>query len=95
MESAYGWCMDALRERMESAWTLTGLGHGCLYGNGWSLRARSHGWHMDALWEWMEPAWTLIGLGHGCSVGTNGVCVHINMVGTWMLCWNEWSLCAH
>ena len=31
-------------------------------------------------------------LAHGCSVGTDGVCGNVIMVGPWMLCGNGWSL---
>ena len=34
-------------------------------------------------------------LGHGCSVGTDGLCVDVNMVGTWMLCGNTDAGCKH
>ena len=60
---------------------------------------------MDALWEGTDFVWTLTWLGHGCSVGTDGLCVDVNMVGTWMLCGNgrtcvdvnmvgTWMLCG-
>ena len=32
--------------------------------------------------------------GHGCSVGMDGVCDDVIMVGTRMLCGNGWSLCG-
>ena len=47
---------------------------------------------MDALWERMEFVWILTWLAHGFSLGTDGVCVDANMVGTWMLCGDGWSL---
>ena len=50
--------------------------------------------HMDALWERTDFVWTLTWLGHGCSVGTDGLCVEANMVGTWMLCGNGRTLCG-
>ena len=50
---------------------------------------------MDALWERTDFVWTLTCLGHGCSVGTDGLCVDINMVGTWMLCGNTDAGCKH
>ena len=61
---------------------------------------------MDALWERTDFVWTLTWLGHGCSVGTDGLCVDVNMVGTdrlcvdvnmvgtWMLCGNGPTLCG-
>ena len=39
--------------------------------------------HMDALWERTDFVWTLTWLGHGCPVGTDGLCVDVNMVGTY------------
>ena len=51
-----------------------------------SLSGRYHGWHMDALWDPTEFAGTL------CSVGPDGVCGNVIMVGTWMLCGNGRSL---
>ena len=70
--------MDAVWERMESAWTFRLLGHGC------SVKTDGVCVHVR----------TLTWLGHGCSVGTDGVCVDINMAGTWMLCGMEcvWTL---
>ena len=53
---------------------------------------------MDALWERTDFVWTLTWLGHGCSVGTDGLCADVNMVGTWMLCgntdagWKHWKI---
>ena len=35
---------------------------------------------MDALWERTDFVWTLTWLGHGCSVGTDRLCVDVNMV---------------
>ena len=68
---------------------------------------RHSGWDMDALWERTDFVWTLTWLGHGCSVGTDGLCVDVNisvgtdglcvdvnMVGTWMLCGNGRTLCG-
>ena len=49
--------------------------------NAESFSGRYHGWHMDALWERMEFVWTLSWLAHGCSVGTDGVCLDVIMVG--------------
>ena len=68
------------------------VGTWMLCGNGRSLSGRYHGWHMDALWECSEFVWTLSWSGHGCSVGTDGVCLDVIMVGTWMLCGNGRSL---
>ena len=68
------------------------VGTWMLCGNGRSLSGRYHGWHMDALWERSEFVWTLSWLAHGCSVGTDGVCLDVIMVGTWMLCGNGRSL---
>ena len=76
-----GVCLDVI---MVGTWMLCG--------NGRSLSGRYHGWDMDALWERSEFVWTLSWLGHGCSVGTDGVCLDVIMVGTWMLCGNEASL---
>ena len=58
---------------------------------------------MDALWERTDFVWTLTWLGHRCSVGTDGLCVDVNMVETWMLCGNgvdvnmvgTWMLCGN
>ena len=63
-----------------------------LCGSAASLSGRYHGWHMDALWERTEFVWTLSWLAHGCSVGTDGVCLDVIMVGTWMLCGSAASL---
>ncbi|CAE7645835.1 unnamed protein product [Symbiodinium sp. CCMP2592] len=41
--------LDAMRERMESEWTLSWLAHWMLCGNGWSLRGRYHGWPLGCL----------------------------------------------
>ena len=49
---------------------------------------------MDALWERTAFVWMLTWLGHGCSVATGGLCVDVNMVGTWMLCGNGRALCG-
>ena len=49
---------------------------------------------MDALWERTDFVWMLTWLGHGCSVGMDGLCVDLNMVGTWMLCGNGRTLCG-
>ena len=68
------------------------VGTWMLCGNGRSMSGRYHGWHMDALWERMEFVWTLSWLAHECSVGTDGVCLDVIMVGTWMLCGNGRSL---
>ena len=76
-----GVCVDA---NMVGTWMLCG--------NGWSLSGRYPGWHKDALWGRMESVWTLAWLAHGCSVRPDGVCVDANMVGTWMLCGDGWSL---
>ena len=38
---------------------------------------------MDALWERTDFVWTLTWLGHRCSVGTDGLCVDVNMVETY------------
>ena len=76
-----GVCLDVI---MVGTWMLCG--------NGWSLSGRYHGWHMDALWKRLEFVWTLSWLAHGCSVGTDGVCLDVIMVGTWMLCGNGRSL---
>ena len=76
-----GVCLDVI---MVGTWMLCG--------NGRSLSGRYHGWDMDALWERTEFVWTLSWLGHGCSVGTDGVCLDVIMVGTWMLCGNGASL---
>ena len=62
------------------------VGTWMLCGSAATLSGRYHGWHMDALWERSEFVWTLSWLGHGCSVGTDGVCLDVIMVGTWMLC---------
>ena len=43
---------------------------------------------MDALWARADFVWTLTWLGHGCFVGTDGLWVDVNMVGTCMLCGN-------
>ena len=75
-ERYHGWAMDALWERMEFVGMLS-----CY-----------HGWAMDALRERMEFVGTLSWLGHGCSVGPDGVCGNVIMVGPWMLCGNGWSL---
>ena len=69
------------------------VGTRMLCGNGQSLCVRYHGWHMDALRERTESSWTLTWLAHGCPVGTDGVFVDVNIVGTWMLCGNGRSLC--
>ena len=63
-------CLDVI---MVGTWMLSG--------NGRSLSGRYHGWHMDALWERTEFVWTLSWLAHGCSVGTDGVCLDVIMVG--------------
>ena len=68
------------------------VGTWMLCGNGRSLSGRYHGWHMDALWERTEFVWTLSWLAHGCSVGTDGVCLDVIIVGTWMLCGSAASL---
>ena len=60
--------------------------------NGRNLSGRYHGWHMDALWQRMEFVWTLSWLAHGCSVGTDGICLDVIMVGTWMLFGNGRNL---
>ena len=60
--------------------------------NGRNLSGRYHGWHMGALWERTEFVWTLSWLAHGCSVGTDGICLDVIMVGTWMLCGNGRNL---
>ena len=60
--------------------------------NGWSLWERYHGWPRDALWECLEfvgTLGTLSWLAHGCSVGMDGVCRNVIMVGPWMLCGNR------
>ena len=103
----HGWDMDALRKRMESARTLSCLGHGFSAQTDGvfedaimakdalrkrMLRGRCHGWDMDALRKRMESARTLSCLGHGCSAQTDGVCEDAIMVGTRMLCANGWSL---
>ena len=49
-----------------------------------SLSGHYHDRHMDALWERTEFVWRLPWLAHGCSVGTDGVCGDIIMVGTRM-----------
>ena len=82
--------MDALWERVEFCGNVIMVGTLVLCGNGWSLWERYHGWHMDGLWERMEFVGTLSWLAHGCSVGTDGVCGNVIMVGTWMLCGNGW-----
>ena len=76
-----GRCLDVI---MVGTWMLCG--------NGRSLSGRYHGWHMDALWERTESVWTLSWLAYGCSVGTDGRCLDVIMVGTWMLCGNGRSL---
>ena len=76
-----GVCLDVI---MVGTWMLCG--------NGRNLSGRYHGWHMGALWERTEFVWTLSWLAHGCSVGTDGICLDVIMVGTWMLCGNGWSL---
>ena len=43
---------------------------------------------MHALRERTDFVWTLTWLGHACAVGTDGLCVDVNMVGTCMLCGN-------
>ena len=68
------------------------VGTWMLCGNGWSSSGRYHGWHMDALWERTGFVWTLSWLAHGCSVGPDGVCLDVIMVGPWMLCVNAGSL---
>ena len=68
------------------------LGPRMLCVNGWSLWERYHGWPMDALHERMEFVGTLSCLAHGCSVGTDGVCGNVIMLGPRMLCVNGWSL---
>ena len=60
--------------------------------NGRNLSGRYHGWHMGALWERTAFVWTLSWLAHGCSVGTDGICLDVIMVGTWMLCGNGRNL---
>ena len=60
--------------------------------NGWTLRERYHGWPMDALRERMDFVGTLSWLAHGCSVGMDGLCRNVIMVGPWMLCVNGWTL---
>ena len=76
-----GVCLDVI---MVGTWMLCG--------NGRSLSGRYHGWHMDALWKRTEFVWTLSWLAHGCSLATDGVCLDVIMVGTWMLCGNGRSL---
>ena len=44
------------------------------------------------LGERTEFVWTLSWLAHGCSVGTDGICLDVIMVGAWMLCGNGRSL---
>ena len=68
------------------------VGTWVLCGNGRNLSGRYHGWHMGALWERTEFVWTLSWLAHGCSVGTDGICLDVIMVGTWMLCGNGRNL---
>ena len=43
---------------------------------------------MDVMWQRMEFVWTLSWLAHGCSVRTDGICLDVIMVGTWVLCGN-------
>ena len=45
---------------------------------------------MDALRERMEFVGTLSWLAHGCSVGMDGVCGNVIMVGPWDALW-EWT----
>ena len=68
------------------------VGTWVLCGNGRNLSGRYHGWHMGALWERTEFVWTLSWLAHGCSVGTDGICLDVIMVGTWVLCGNGRNL---
>ena len=76
-----GICLDII---MVGTWVFCG--------NGRNLSGRYHGWHMDALWERPEFVWTLSWLAHGCSVGTDGICLDVIMVGTWVLCGNGRNL---
>ena len=88
---------------MVGTWILSGNGCNLCGGyHGWDmdavwermeLRGRYHGWDMDALWEGMESVWTLSWLGHG-SCGHGWSCLHLIMVGTWVLGGNGWSLCG-
>ena len=68
------------------------VGTWMLCGNGRSFSGHYHGWHMDALRERPELVWTLSWLAHGCFAGTDGVCLDVIMVTTWMLCGNGRSL---
>ena len=66
--------------------TLTWLAHTwMLCENGGNLFGRYQSCHMDVLWERTEFVWTLSWSLCECSVGMDGVCVDLNMVGTWML----------
>ena len=69
------------------------VGTWMLCGNGRTLCGR-YGCSVGTLWERTDFVWTLTWLGHGCSVGTDGLCVDVNMVGTWMLCGNGRTLCG-
>ena len=79
-----GICLDVI---MTGTWVLCG--------NGRSSSGCYHGWHMGALWERMEFVWTLSWLAYGCSVGTDGICLDVIMVGTWVLYGNGRSSSAH
>ena len=83
-----------------NGWSLWERYHGWYHG--WPMDAlrermelnlweRYHGWPMDALRERMEFVGMLPWLAHGCSVGTDGVCGNVIMVGPWMLCGDGWS----
>ena len=90
LQPARVFCRD--RETREARLDVIMVGTWMLCGNAATLSGRYHGWDMDALWERTQFVWTLSWLAHGCSVGTDGVCLDVIMVGTWMLCGNGRSL---
>ena len=79
MQLQDGWDMDTLWERTDFVWTLTWLGHGCFVGTRM----------LDANTGKNTRKRKNLTIKH------TGLCVDVNMVGTWMLCGNTEAGCKH
>ncbi|CAE7236790.1 unnamed protein product, partial [Symbiodinium sp. CCMP2592] len=85
--------LDAMRERMESEWTLSWLAHWMLCGNGWSLSGRYHGWPIGcyAGTDGVSVDVTMVGPLDAMRERMESEWT-LSWLAHWMLCGNGWSL---
>ena len=82
----HGWPMDALRDRMASAWTCVDdnmVGPWMLHVIGWGLSGRYHNWPLVGPWMLYVIGWGLSGHYHDWPMDA----LHDRLVSEWTLSW--------